>query len=251
MEEIKRVPTTSHESDDDDSVESACSEVEVLSSEDAGVEMKQHALAVLIAMMATFVSYSHLSAGANISSQTKLSSHPIKMAHHAGYRRTTGIHFCEEDEIRILEQMKPSNGNIRTFKFDFPSDLKPAMISYFEKDDDAEKDVIDQYPEFHRNSTFTIDPNIRCIQAKGGINTFGTAFGFKSPDISTFYKLSPPKGHLSGKSIVQARPSFTGFAAKFYNLSPNTMVLWWDGGSGNRRKRRKIAEVGPFESVGK
>lgn len=63
---------------------------------------------------------------------------------------------------------------------------------------------------------------------------------FDSPDVSTFYQEAP------GSRKVQ-KPRFTGLAAKFINISPQPVTVFYDPG-GNREKLY-IADIGPFEAA--
>jgi len=44
--------------------------------------------------------------------------------------------------------------------------------------------------------------------------------------------------------------SFTGFAAKFINLSPNPVLLHWDGKGGQHSSQQLVGRLEPFESLG-
>ena len=50
-----------------------------------------------------------------------------------------------------------------------------------------------------------------------------------------------------GNKRTVATPTFTGFAAKFTNLSPNPLNLYWDGRGGSNA--RLVGRVPPFESL--
>jgi len=52
----------------------------------------------------------------------------------------------------------------------------------------------------------------------------------------------------SGRKIAAVTPTFTGFAAKFTNLSPEPVNLYWDGRGGS--DARLVGRVPPFESLG-
>lgn len=94
------------------------------------------------------------------------------------------------------------------------------------------------------------DDDVRCLEdhAEGATYVFAWAWAAPRPDVASFYRLRPPPGHAPGRDVKATTPSFTGFAAKFVNLGPHALDLWWDGdGSG---VGRKIALVEPFQSVG-
>jgi prolyl 4-hydroxylase len=54
-------------------------------------------------------------------------------------------------------------------------------------------------------------------------------------------KNSPP--------ISETVLTFTGFAAKFVNMGPNPILLYWDGRGGDDRNRRLVGEIAPFEAL--
>jgi len=67
-----------------------------------------------------------------------------------------------------------------------------------------------------------------------------TAWVYVSPDVSTFYQ-EPP-----GSRKIR-EPTFTGLAAKFINISPEPVKVYWD--PGNNREKSYIADIGPFEAA--
>jgi prolyl 4-hydroxylase len=71
-----------------------------------------------------------------------------------------------------------------------------------------------------------------------------TAAGSSGTQVSTV-------GPQSRKRKLQQPPlDFTGFAAKFVNLSPDPVLLHWDGKGGNTDDKRLVGEIPPFESLG-
>ena len=69
----------------------------------------------------------------------------------------------------------------------------------------------------------------------------GMTLVYKRPHISTYYNSSDASMHAK-------KPKFVGFAGKFFNLSPWTMELVWDGGSAD--KQVPMATVRPFQAHG-
>lgn len=65
---------------------------------------------------------------------------------------------------------------------------------------------------------------------------------YKRPDISSLYR-EPPG------SRVETKPKFQGQAAKFQNMSPERLDLYWDAGGGAATGNH-ICNTGPFESCG-
>ena len=52
------------------------------------------------------------------------------------------------------------------------------------------------------------------------------------------------------RKLQQPPLEFTGFAAKFVNLSPDPVLLHWDGKGGSADQNRLVGEIPPFESIG-
>lgn len=63
----------------------------------------------------------------------------------------------------------------------------------------------------------------------------GLAYYYETPSLETMFRQS---------DIAPAVLSFTGFAAKFINSSPDVLLLFWDS-----REPQLVAELGPFQSV--
>ena len=257
---VQKMKIDSDTSNDDTSIESEHSDVQVLSSIEDGFEFKHHAPAVLIAIFASLVSFYHLSSGGTFyKSNVMLDFKNVKDENiqrndrYKGYRRTYALNFCKDEEMSFSENSINKYGMDR-FRFEYDSKLDETMISYIQEDDEADKSILHENFESFSNpnspSDVNVNMNVKCIKANTKSFTFGTAPVFISPHISTFYKIHAPQGIIPGKEIKESYPSYTGFAAKFYNLSPNKLILWWEGGSGTRRRTRKIGEVAPFESIG-
>jgi hypothetical protein len=64
---------------------------------------------------------------------------------------------------------------------------------------------------------------------------------YRRADISSFYQ-EPPG------SRTEKKPSFTGQAGKFVNMSPERLDLYWDAGEGPPGNH--MSQTGPFESTG-
>ena len=64
---------------------------------------------------------------------------------------------------------------------------------------------------------------------------------YRRADISSFYQESPG-------SRTEKKPSFTGQAGKFVNMSPERLDLHWDAGEGPPGNH--MSQTGPFESTG-
>ncbi|KAL7554243.1 hypothetical protein ACHAWF_017661 [Thalassiosira exigua] len=90
------------------------------------------------------------------------------------------------------------------------------------------------------------------LNKPSGRSLRGTTKYYDRPTILEFYP--PHKRNAYGRNgkMSEAHVSYTGYALKFVNLSPDPLVLWWDGidrGRGERRAR-KVGTIAPFESIG-
>jgi len=68
----------------------------------------------------------------------------------------------------------------------------------------------------------------------------GMTLVYKRPHISTYY-------NSTDTSMQAVKPKFVGFAGKFFNLSPWTVELVWDGGPAHQVP---MSIVGPFQAHG-
>ena len=84
----------------------------------------------------------------------------------------------------------------------------------------------------------------------------GQSFGYETPSIEAITNASHKKKHRvadggSSKPKVHAASlTFTGFAAKFINLSPKPILLHWDGPISEDDSSRLVTEIAPMEAVG-
>jgi prolyl 4-hydroxylase len=81
----------------------------------------------------------------------------------------------------------------------------------------------------------------------------GVTSYYKTPSIASMYPadIQRSQEHSVKQKAVTIQPaelSFTGFAAKFINLSPKPVLLHWE--SSRDDKPRLVGEIAPFESIG-
>eukprot|EP00978_Attheya_sp_CCMP212_P049550 scaffold679759_cov63-Attheya_sp.AAC.1 len=87
----------------------------------------------------------------------------------------------------------------------------------------------------------------------------GSALAYMSPPVDSFYPTSLTNNEvqhslfpLSSSASSSSQPNqavtltFTGFAAKFVNMSPQPLNLFWDGKSGPRL----VGRMDPYEAIG-
>ena len=196
--------------------------------------VKEHSIAILIAFLGTVITF------------LKTSTHEIRWSPQkrnqnvtlftTAYHRTRGLNFCMLDDITKEEEEK----GLVSFDFTVPKEYINVMLKYYEEDEKA-----------HVNMQLYGDESYECLKALSGLgkNIKGLAKAYIQPDVSTFYQLKKPVGYKAGGEIKVTTQSFTNFGAKFYNLSPKAVNLWWDGGGGGS-KARKVGTIQPFECLG-
>jgi len=199
------------EYDDDSSIESV----------DETSFIKQHSIAIIIALIGTVVAFVHTSSNEIFPRKRTYNIRNNRFP--KGYHRTMGLNFCQEDKINKRDDLD-------RFDFHLPKELIPTMLRFYEEDEKADINL-----QLNRSRSHECLIELKDSTSLSYVKGF--AWAYISPDISTFYK--------SNEKMKPAYKSFTSFGVKFYNLSPEPLDLWWDG-----RKPRKISTVEPFESVG-
>jgi len=153
-------------------------------------------------------------------------------------------------------QRTDSDPNLKPIQFHVPLTLLPTLLSYYYEDyqhsNDARSIDIDSFPS---------------TTAAGKSYRVGHGLVYISPTIASFYQQQPNvmphisnlgAGSSSSNQELQAvTPTYTGFAAKFINLSPKPIHLYWDAAENElptqltpNTKKPKLATIAPFESFG-
>jgi len=252
------MPYSELNSDDNEDSESTSSEEEeYFLSTDSPSDWTQHSFAIFIAVIASFVTFLY-SKDYNITSFRDILRFGVEkedsIPHHAAYRRTSHVHFCPLDsENDLVDGLK--DNNLVPFDFRIQKHLVGSLLQLYDEDERASiKKNVEKNSHGLEDDGLTY-PKIQqnCLEEKNFTSpkrfVIGHSVAYISPDVSTFYQIKRPKSEKAGRKIEEVAPSFTGFAAKFYNLSPKALDLWWDGGSG-ALKERKVGRIQPFESIG-
>ena len=76
--------------------------------------------------------------------------------------------------------------------------------------------------------------------------------GGGAPSILKQKKKSSSSSNNNSNKLQATKLTYTGFAAKFVNLSPDPVLLHWEGKGtgGEEEERRLVGEIGPMESLG-
>ncbi len=232
-------PNDSDDNDDEDVEEN-----------DQKGEWKQHLVAVLIAVVAAFVAHSRFSTkvrspvvmtGMTAPSRNHLDPYQERHEHLHSYRRLSNVSFCG-----ALAPRNPKE-RLHVMDFNLPRGLAHIMSTHFYAD--ALED--DDYTQNEQYGTELDDPEYTCFidQNKAASQLQlkilkGITYYYKTPSIQEIYN-----SHDDPK-LESAVVTFTGFAAKFVNLSPQPLLLFWDGKGGREDSARLVAELAPFQSVG-
>ena len=272
---------------DDDSVEDSDGDSSDEDGEDDALSLadppssllRQHAAAILAALIATAASYH------GINGALPGGSYPATFLpsfggskykrrgvggtdghlHNRLYRRTAGLTFCplgdggggDGEEAAVDRRLE-------AFDFHVPLDLVGAIGAHYLADEmvDAGEGPSEGLETGGGKGEDPSDPEYRCLAESAAALTSsgsrrrhvsGTSLAYIQPEVRAMYPEDHPtmtERRAAGKSLDPSSLSFTGFAAKFYNLSPKTLNLWWDGASGKNLGERLVGEVQPYESIG-
>ena len=218
------------------------------------------------------------SAGAQIGKR-QVPLKPTEVHHHHAFQRTENIFFCptglvslsdshEERIERALALSNPSNAaqigdidpNLQLFQFNFPKQFTDILNDYYVADE-----VMDDF--YNRtlgsNNDMTDNINFQCLidatienQHKSTVPM--NTIAYIHPDINAYYRdtdedipktlsvqkiLKEKRGEIANKR-ESVSLTYTGFTAKFINISTKPMLLFWDG----KNKPKLRAKIEPFES---
>jgi prolyl 4-hydroxylase len=185
---------------------------------------KQHMLAIVIALLATLLGYFHfLTPQQAIQGIEELL---IRHDHVQNFQRMSNVTFCGATDL--------SNNMI---KFRIPSEYLSVLERFYAADLD-----MDDFYEKDSNHQIQIS-DLDCAREQSLNSHFIKGFTtvYNTPSIQQITR--------DPESQVVAL-SFTGFAAKFINLSPKPKLLFWAGRGGHENAHRLISEVAPMEAVG-
>ena len=196
--------------------------------------------------------------------------------HLEDYARTANVSFCG---LQASSGAHYSSNRLAVMDFFLPKDLMPAMELHFvadtTQDDDYRTTIlvleeddagVDSSTRQQQQQQARQHPQIQCMQQlkENSPQTFirGLTFYAKEPTIESIYpdhlSTTTTPHNTEKNSVMKKKPkkleaahlSFTGFAAKFVNLSPKPIHLYWDGKGGHRSSRRLVGEILPFDSLG-
>mmetsp|Transcript_15740 Transcript_15740/g.29686 ORF Transcript_15740/g.29686 Transcript_15740/m.29686 type:complete len:707 (+) Transcript_15740:70-2190(+) len=258
---------------------------------------KQHLVAIIVAIIASGISYyriiqsdndfSFMVAKRNLHERIPIKTVPVKRQvplkptethHHHEYRRMSNVFFCPVDEDSTVTSESRSerlknvlsrndndvsniDTNLQLFQFNFPKEYTDIVNDYYIADstmDDSYENVLSSNTEMTDHSQFhcLLDATM-ANQHRSTVPTHDIAY--VQPHIRSFYRdevNSKKSSSLSVKTVLETekedflediRPvslTYTGFTAKFINLSTKPMNLYWDG----KNKPKFRARIEPFEA---
>ncbi|CAB9519489.1 Probable prolyl 4-hydroxylase [Seminavis robusta] len=245
-------------------------------------EWRQHGVAILVAILATILAtvwqhyaqqqehdYHLFESSSSSSASSNAYASTFRHEHLDGYQRTANISFCPSTLKSKVEQ------HLELFDFHVPLESVDAVQLHYVadamEDDDYSTVLAKRVP-----SKLTIhDPEYHClrqrvVQANENKKSYvtGTTYFYQPPSFLDMYphlkdilpeqQQQQPTKSITGltdknKKKRQPKPaslSFTGFAAKFINLSPHPILLHWDGKGGHANSQRLVGEIAPFDSLG-
>jgi prolyl 4-hydroxylase len=224
---------------------------------------RQHLVAVLIALVAALVAHSYLPKDAGLAASTGGVAAPHATPHQSpaaaptirptnnkhphliDYRRTAHLSFC----ARL-----PDREGLQIMDFNVPKRLLPAVGAHLAADllaDDDYATVLQA--DFDLEGVLAEDLFYQCLQTQASLapqQSYIKGLAYYSPT-PAFESLYPDHGAQVSVKKTPAKISpthltFTGFAVKIVNLSPEPVLLHWDGPG----DRRLIGEIGPYQALG-
>jgi prolyl 4-hydroxylase len=267
-------PTQTFSSDDEEDEDYEEEEEDQLEGEDVPF-WKQHFVAIMIAFVAAMIGHvynnqSRASFSGAFMINTFLPPLENSMDRHdhlERFVRTANISFC----LNAMPTM--ATGRLQVMDFYLPREHFPALQTYFLADQEDDAENYAELDEQKRKDDLNIvDPNYQCLldqylNKPSGIKLKGHTNYYKNPTMEDIYPEFAENGvttrrksnmdsgiMISSKErkrrLEQPPLTFTGFAAKFINLSPKPVFLYWDGKGGHENAKKLVAEIQPFQAVG-
>jgi prolyl 4-hydroxylase len=243
---------------------------------------KQHMVAIVIAFIASiagqFYNQNRTVNGGFFSLSSKSYLPPLENSkkrhnHLEGFVRSANISFC-------LSDMPPmATGRLKLMDFYLTKEHLPTLQAMYLADQadssDTYSDDADSIAVLDDHSIIE-NPQYQCLldqyrnKVRSSGNLHGHTYYFQNPSLEeiypelvtdiihssdTFARNNNNKDLMTSskerkRKLQQPPLSFTGFAAKFANLSPKAVLLFWDGKGGHEDSKRLVAQIDPFESAG-
>jgi hypothetical protein len=225
---------------------------------------RQHILAIVVALLASVGSHFYSQQQQTLARSSVTENHSYssssKHAHLEQYVRTANISFCLSTP---LPKMSGAKSGLKVMDFYIPQEQYQTLQVFYQADE-AEDDLYEQ-THYNDDSSLLQNPEFQCLlgqRRKDDPNRKfkGTTYYYKDPSMEEIYPeflanneitTTNTGGEMTRQRKLQQPPLvFTGFAAKFVNLSPVAVLLHWDGKGGNVDAKKLVGEIPPFESLG-
>jgi prolyl 4-hydroxylase len=209
---------------------------------------RQHLWAIVVSVIAATAS--HLVQQSHRENADEVQVSP-RHAYVDKFHRTANISFCQS----LPEEI--SGGGLKTMDFYIPQDLFESVVAYYQADEFED----DLYENLNSNALSLDNPEFQCLVGQQRHNSphqkfKGITYYYKNPTLQEIYPELAAQGgaddsKMSRQRKLQQPPLvFTGFAAKFVNMSPKPVLLFWDGKGGRADANKLVGEIPPFESLG-
>ena len=209
---------------------------------------KQHWQAVVIAFLAATAG--HLFQRTQLAPQPEYDNkYSPKHGYVDGFHRTANISFCP-----TLPKGNIPSSRLTAMDFFIPQNLFEVVAAYYQADESED----DMFENLNSHSLPLSNQDFQCLieQQKHTASNQkfkGLTHYSKDRTLEEIYPELAPKdvSTMSRRRKLQQPPlTYTGFAAKFVNMSPKPVLLFWDGKGGREDANKLVGEIPPFESIG-
>lgn len=235
---------------------------------------RQHAVAIIVAILATILATAWQQYKADpydtpYNTLSNVYGSTFRHEHLKGFKRTANISFCGTGSnvaSKVLVEKQ-----LELMDFHIPLESAEAVQLHYVADameDDDYSRVLgghtkDQDPNSIQDEDYHCLRQLEATTQKSYIK--GKTYFYQPPSFLEMFpevaknheqqkqQLSKDKDEQSVKRQRPPKPAtltFTGFAAKFINLSPHPVLLHWDGKGGHKNSARLVGEIPPFDSLG-
>ena len=184
---------------------------------------------------------------------------PSRHEHLDGYHRTASISFCGTLTSKVDQQLEMMDFHID--RESIPSVLLHYVADALEDDDYAR--VLGKPPsqQIPPPNAIRLD-DYHCLRqledSAEKSYVVGWTYFYQPPSyVDMFPEVAEQEAFAltteNNKRRRAPKPAsltFTGFAAKFINLSPDPVLLHWDGKGGHANAAKLVGTIAPFDSLG-
>eukprot|EP00934_Nitzschia_sp_Nitz4_P001876 Nitzschia sp. Nitz4//scaffold6_size259037//149610//151475//NITZ4_001086-RA/size259037-augustus-gene-0.322-mRNA-1//-1//CDS//3329556929//1876//frame0 len=250
--------TYSHSSEE---AEDELDDEELEESEDSAPFWREHWVAIVMALLATVVvhfynnpdSFQDSGLPALLPFLEESTSPHNYLDHH---KRMANISFCPRTS------RGDATKSLASMDFFIPKEFFQTLQIYYHADE-AQDDFYRLADEEYEGITLHNGQYQCLLQQELNVQApkfRGTTYFYPQPTLSQIYPNDEDASRVAGviarnadrrkKKLQQPAAEYTGFGAKFVNLSPKPVLLFWDGKGGREDTKKLVGEIAPFESLG-